>query len=248
MTISRFNTMQPNAFQTTTGTSVTAVTTSEMVGVDRVAVDEFGISLLQMMENAGRNLGWHVRDMRTQTVTVLAGNGGNGGGGLCAARHLANRDIPTSVVLDRDPDELDGAARTQYETLAAMDVPVNHGVDAFTTQDAGTVVDALVGYGLDGPIRGTAAELIKILNETGATVVSLDVPSGLDATTGERPGPCAEPDRVVTLALPKMGLSEVKTNLYLADIGIPAGLYESLDIQYSNPFDESYWVALTRHS
>ena len=110
MTISRLNTMQPDAFQTTTGTSMTAVTTSEIVAVDRVAVDAFGISLLQMMENAGRNLAWHVRDTRTQPVTVLAGNGGNGGGGLCAARHLANRNIPTSVVLDRDPDELDGAA------------------------------------------------------------------------------------------------------------------------------------------
>jgi len=240
--------MQPNAFQTTTGTSVTAVTTSEMVAVDRVAVDEFGISLLQMMENAGRNLAWHVRDMRTRPVTVLAGNGGNGGGGLCAARHLANRDIPISVVLDRRPDKLDGAARTQYETLAAMDVPVNHGVDALITQDVSTVVDSLVGYGLDGPIRGTAAELVETLNETSATVVSLDVPSGIDATTGTQPGPCIKPTRVVTLALPKTGLSEVKTDLYLADIGIPAAVYESLDIQYSNPFDYSYWVALTQHS
>jgi len=70
--------MQPNAFQTSTVTPVTAVTASEMVAVDRVAVDEFGISLLQMMENAGRNLAWHVRDTRTRSVTVLAGNGGTG--------------------------------------------------------------------------------------------------------------------------------------------------------------------------
>jgi NAD(P)H-hydrate epimerase len=240
--------MQPNAFQTTTGTSVTAVTASEMAAVDRVAVDEFGISLLQMMENAGRNLAWHVRDTRTGAVTVLAGNGGNGGGGLCAARHLANRDIPIFVVLDRHPDELDGAARTQYETLAAMGVSVDHGVDALTTQDVGVVVDALVGYGLDGPIRGTAAELVETLNETSAPVVSLDVPSGMDATTGKQPGACIDPNRIVTLALPKTGLSEVNTKLSLADIGIPAGVYESLDIQYSNPFDDSYWVALTQQS
>lgn len=227
---------------------MTAVTTSEMVAVDRVAVDEFGIALLQMMENAGRNLAWHVRDMRPQAVTVLAGSGGNGGGGLCAARHLANRDIPVSVVVDRHPDELDGAARTQYETLAAMDVPVTHGVDALATQDVGLVVDALVGYGIEGPIRGPAAELVETLNETSATVVSLDVPSGMDATTGKQPGPCIEPNRVVTLALPKTGLSEIKTDLYLADIGIPAGVYESLDIQYSNPFEDSYWVTLSERS
>ena len=240
--------MEVNIFQTATGKALTAVTASEMEAVDRVAVDEFGISLLQMMENAGRNLAWHICDTRTGPVIVLAGNGGNGGGGLCAARHLANRDIPISVVLDRHPDELDGAARTQYETLVAMDVRVDHGSDALVTQDIGTVVDALVGYGLNGPLRGTAGELVEYINERDAAVVSLEIPSGMDATTGEQSGPCVEPDRVVTLALPKMGLSEVKTNLYLADIGIPAGIYESLDIQYSNPFDDSYWVALTRHS
>ena len=73
--------MEVNIFQTATGKALTAVTASEMEAVDRVAVDEFGISLLQMMENAGRNLAWHIRDTRTGPVIVLAGNGGNGGGG-----------------------------------------------------------------------------------------------------------------------------------------------------------------------
>ena len=130
--------MDVNTFQTTTGTPMTAVTAPEMAAVDRVAVDEFGIALLQMMENAGRNLAGHIRDTHTGPVVVLAGNGGNGGGGLCAARHLANRDIPVSIVLDHHPDELVGAARTQYETLASMGVPVDYGVDALTTQDVGT--------------------------------------------------------------------------------------------------------------
>jgi len=93
-----------------------------------VAVEEFGLSLLQMMENAGRNLAGHVCDVGSQPVVVLAGNGGNGGGGLCAARHLANRDLDVSVVLDRPPENLDGAAHSQYETLAAMGVPVDEGV------------------------------------------------------------------------------------------------------------------------
>jgi len=234
--------MEVNTFQTATGTPLTAVTPSEMAAVDRVAVDEFGIALLQMMENAGRNLAWHIREMHTGSVVVLAGNGGNGGGGLCAARHLTNRAIPVSIILDRHPDELDGAARTQYETLASMGVPVDHGVDALSNQDVGTAVDALVGYGLDGPVRGTAADLVEQVNERDTTVVSLDVPSGLDSTSGKRTGRSIEPTRVVTLALPKTVLSEVKTDLYLADIGIPAGVYESLDIPYSNPFERRYWA------
>ncbi|ELZ21103.1 sugar kinase [Halosimplex carlsbadense 2-9-1] len=216
--------------------------------IDRVAVEEFGVSLLQMMENAGRNLARHVRESGPEPVVVLAGNGGNGGGGLCAARHLANRELDVSVVLDRSPDGLDGAARTQYETLATMGVRVDTGVDALVDREAETVVDALVGYGLDGPLRGIAGELVTEVDGLDTTVVSLDVPSGMVATTGERPGPSVDPDRVLTLALPKTGLSEIDCDLSLGDIAIPAGVYHSLDIPYSNPFEDEYRVDLTRMS
>jgi len=238
--------MDGHEFRSDTGQPVSAVTAAEMRDVDRVAVEDFGVSLLQMMENAGRNLARHVREAGSEPVVVLAGNGGNGGGGLCAARHLANRELTVLVVLDRPPRELDGAARTQYETLATMGVPVDGGVAALAERDVGTVVDALVGYGLDGPLRGTAANLVEAVEPLDATVVSLDVPSGMIATTGERPGPSIDPDRVLTLALPKTGLAEYRGDLYLGDIAIPAGVYHSLDIPYSNPFDEEYWVELTR--
>jgi NAD(P)H-hydrate epimerase len=236
--------MNERAFRTETGQQVAAVTAAEMREVDRVAMEEFGVSLLQMMENAGRNLARQVREAGSEPVVVLAGNGGNGGGGLCAARHLANRDVRVSVVLDRPPERLDGAARRQYETLAAMDVPVDDGVDALAGSDAGTVVDALVGYGLDGPLRGTAGDLVDEIPTLDATVASLDVPSGMVATTGERPGPSVEPDRVLTLALPKAGLTGFRGDLYLGDIAIPSGVYHSIDIPYSNPFDDEYWVEL----
>jgi len=104
--------MTTHDFRTESGRQVAAVTAAEMRDVDRTAVEEFGLSLLQMMENAGRNLARHVRDTGHEPVVVLAGNGGNGGGGLCAARHLANREVDVSVVLDRSPENLEGAART----------------------------------------------------------------------------------------------------------------------------------------
>jgi NAD(P)H-hydrate epimerase len=235
--------MDPGLFRTPEGVAVPAVTAAEMGEVDRVAVEAFGLGVLQLMENAGRTLAAHVRRVAAGPVTVLAGNGGNGGGGLCAARHLANRDVSVRVVLDREPAALSGAARTQYETLAAMDVSVARGVDGFDEAPTGTVVDALVGYGLDGPLRGTAAALVERLTAHDATVVSLDVPSGVNATTGARPGPAVDPDRVVTLALPKTGLGDPATELYLADIAIPAGVYATLDIAYTSPFDDD-WVAL----
>jgi NAD(P)H-hydrate epimerase len=240
--------MNGHDFRTETGQQVAAVTAAEMREVDRVAVEEFGVSLLQMMENAGRNLACQVRDAGSEPVVVLAGNGGNGGGGLCAARHLVNRDVQVSVVLDRPPERLGGAARTQYETLAAMEVPVDDGVGALAERDPNTVVDALVGYGLDGPLRGTAGDLVDEISTRDMTVVSLDVPSGMVATTGERSGPAIEPDCVLTLALPKTGLTEFRGDLYLGDIAIPAGVYHSLDIPYSNPFDDEYLVELTPES
>ncbi|MFB6175759.1 MAG: NAD(P)H-hydrate epimerase [Halobaculum sp.] len=233
-------------FQTDGGQRVRAVTADEMRAVDRVAVEEVGLRLLQMMENAGRALAWHVRAVADGPVAVLAGNGGNGGGGMVCARHLANRDVSVRVVLDRDPEDLTDAAAHQFGILDAMDVPyrVADGDDLLGTLDPAAVVDAFVGYGLRGALRSPADGLVAATNDLDAAVVSLDVPSGIDATTGERDGPAVEPDRTVTLALPKTGLDVDTGKLFLADIGIPAVFYEELNIEYDSPFGEEDWVAL----
>lgn len=232
------------AFRADTGVRVPAVTADEMAEIDRVAVGAFGLALPQMMENAGRTLARHAREAGPEPVQVLAGNGGNGGGGLVCARHLLNRDVDVEVVLDRPPDELDGAAASQYATLEAMGVTTHVGADAVVGTN-GTVVDALVGYGLDGAVRGSARSLVEATNEAPATVVSLDVPSGVDATTGEVLGTAVAPDRTVTLALPKTGLRETTGPLFLADISIPAGVYERSGVGYETPFEGSYWTRLT---
>src|SRR6056297_750352 len=112
--------MSQHSFRTSTGRSVTAVTAQEMRDVDRIAVEDVGLQLLQMMENAGRILAWHVRNARDGDVIVVAGNGGNGGGGLTCARHLANRKIPVQVVLDRPPAGLSGAVAHQCRILNEM--------------------------------------------------------------------------------------------------------------------------------
>lgn len=233
--------MEDGLFTTDGGIELTAVTAAEMRDVDRVAVEDVGLQLLSMMENAGRNLSTHLRRDGSETVVIYAGNGGNGGGGLVTARHLANADVDVAVVLDRDPSDLDGAAAIQHGVVEAMGVPV--------TQDPGEVdapdvaVDALVGYGLSGPLRGRAAELVHAV-QSAPSVVSLDVPSGLDATTGETPGAAVSPDTVVTLALPKTGLRTLDATVLLADISIPAEVYRRLTIPYRRPFEDSYCVEL----
>lgn len=233
--------MRDSQFRTTDGTAVPAVTADEMREVDRLAVEVFGIDLFQMMENAGRNLAWHARDI-AEDATIVAGNGGNGGGGLVAARHLANRDVAVRVVLDREPSALEGAAAHQLGILSEMDVPIETGPDALA--EPGLIVDALIGYGLEGAIRGTAAELVQAMNSVSSPILSLDVPSGRNATTGNEPDPAVDPARVVTLALPKTGLEDLGCPLYLADISLPEQLYERMDMAYENPFDDTYWVAM----
>ncbi|WP_101294718.1 NAD(P)H-hydrate epimerase [Halegenticoccus soli] len=238
--------MNENAFRTADGVPVAAVTADEMREVDRAVVEDVGLDILQMMENAGRTLAHHVRAVGGGGVAVLAGNGGNGGGGLACARHLSNRGVSVRVVLDREAGELGGVAERQYRVLDAMGVPATAGDPSDALAAADAIVDALVGYGLRGAARGRAADLIDACNASDAPVVSLDVPSGRDATTGATDGPAVVPDRTVTLALPKTGLVDAPGSLYLADISVPAAVYRALGIDYADPFGDAYWAMLRR--
>lgn len=235
-------------FRTEGGASVPAVTEAEMREVDRIAVEEFGLGILQMMENAGRTLAGNVQAMLGGAggrVAVLAGSGGNGGGGLCCARHLRNRGFAVSIVLDRDASALAGAARVQLGILlAAGSRPVDPSRAPEALRRAQVVVDALIGYSLRGAPRGRTAELIELCNEHAPRIASLDLPSGLDATTGEAPGAVVRPERTVTLALPKTGLARAAGELYLADIGIPPEVYRPLGLSVELPFGERDWIRL----
>jgi NAD(P)H-hydrate epimerase len=217
--------------------------------VDRIAVEEFGLGILQMMENAGRNLAENVLDMlggARGEITILAGSGGNGGGGLCCARHLHNRGLQVWVVVDRVAEVLGGAAANQLRILQVAGVPLVVGPSQSreVIRRSAVVVDALIGYGLRGSPRGRTAELIDLCNEYASRTLSLDVPSGLNATTGEASGSVAHADRTLTLALPKTGLERVPGDLYLADIGIPPEVYQRLRLSSQVPFGQRYWVRL----
>ena len=235
-------------FRTERGVPVPTVTAEQMREIDRIAVEEFGLQLLQMMENAGRALAWNAIGMLgliKGPVVVLAGGGGNGGGGLCCARHLHNKGYNVRVILDRKPEELGKAAEVQLRILERAGVhPISFSCAKEAVGNAKLVIDALIGYGLRGKARGRAGELIQLCNETQGRVLSLDVPSGLNAQTGELIEPAVRTDRTVTLALPKPGLERIDGALYLADIGIPPEVFEKLGITLDNPFADADWVRL----
>jgi len=242
--------MERDAFRTDAGDSVAAVTAAEMAEIDRVAVAEFGLGIIQMMEHAGRTLSQVALDSVAHRLVVAAGGGGNGGGGLACARHLAARDRLQAVVLDRSPDEYEGAPATQLRLLKRMDInPIDadSGFEAAAAaiDDADRLVDSLIGYGLTDAPRGTAADLINKLQSTATPVLSLDVPAGVNATTGETAGVAVDPAQTLTLALPKTGLTATAGSLHCADLGIPSGVYTAADIDYTHPFSNDFSVDLT---
>lgn len=232
---------------------VPAVSAATMAEVDRLAVEEFGIDVLQMMEQAGSHLAELVRlrlggDLRGRRVSVAVGPGNNGGGGLAAARHLVNRGAVVRVILARPVNRLSAAGRHQLVPLLAMDVEccvATYDVsdaeldDQLTHADA--VIDALVGYRLAGEPRGAVAVLIRHLATTSRPVISLDLPTGIDPDSGEPAGIAVRSTATLTLALPKRGLLSTAGRshaglVYLADLGLPAALYRRLGIDRATPF------------
>lgn len=235
-------------FQTESGVIVPAVTEAEMREIDRIATEETGPNLFQMMENAGRNLASLALQIlnehwKNARVVVLAGGGANGGGAICAGRHLANRDVGVELCI-AEPGRMAEASSLQrriFRSTAGREVEARHMQK--TAPDL--IVDGLIGYGLKGAPRGTVADLIQWADDCGAQIVSLDVPSGVDASSGETPGRFIKPGRTITLALPKTGLLPERTGeLFLSDIGIPAGVYHRGGLQYRCPFGNRFWVRL----
>lgn len=220
--------------------TVSALTPGQMRALDDRLVDEIGLPLLSMMENAGRNLALAVRKLvpSARRVAVLAGKGNNGGGGLACARHLdtAGRDVH---VYPTHPDgELAPAPATQARVLQASDVSL-HGPDEGQPEAPDVVVDALIGYAQEGPPRGRVAERVREVQATEVPRIALDVPTGLDPASGAWHTPSLRPDATVTLALPKTGLVRADPPAgrpVLADLGIPRGVYADLGVDPA-PFE-----------
>lgn len=218
--------------------SIPFLSTANMIDVDRMMIDTYQISVIQMMENAGRSLAHLARkrflggDAADKRVVILAGGGRNGGGALVAARRLAIWGAETNIILGRPENRMSEAARSQLDTLAQMNIePVR--LKALADQRPDLILDGLVGYNLAGCLRNDVVQLVRWANESQAPTLSLDVPTGVSADDGSVNLPAITADATLTLALPKNGLriSQTMTHigeLYLADIGVPSALYELL--------------------
>lgn len=242
--------MRTTLFHTDTGIKLHAITAEQMREVDRIAIEQTGPNLFQMMESAGRNLATLALDVLSTSwqkakLIILAGSGGNGGGGICAARHLANRGVHVKLFLAK-PEKLGDVPGFQRKVFRSAD---GKEIDFATleTEFADLILDALIGYGFGSGPRGIIQEAIQWANRSGAPILSLDVPSGLNPTTGETPGEFIQAEWTMTLALPKTGLtSQCTGKLFLADIGIPMQTYRKAGVRYSSPFDNRFVLPLYR--
>lgn len=200
-----------------------------MVEFDRTAIEDFGIEELLLMENAGVSAASVARRMLGGTVEgrricCLVGKGNNGGDGLVAARHLHNWGAQVSLVLGAGQADLRTTPAKQLAILEKMGVELS-GLDS-SLPEADLAVDALLGYNAKGNPKEPLAHIIRRANSSKVRILAVDIPSGLDATTGKPGNPCVVADATVTLGLPKAGFlgpdaRRYVGSLYVADISFP---------------------------
>jgi ADP-dependent NAD(P)H-hydrate dehydratase / NAD(P)H-hydrate epimerase len=229
-------------------TGLELLTTEEMGRADRLAVAA-GVESLTLMENAGRAVATEAGQMagRGARITVVCGPGNNGGDGFVAARHLLEAGFDVGVALLGPRDALKGDAATMARRWTGRVEPL-----AFAAfDDAHLIVDALFGAGLSRPLEGTAAAAVEAMNRSGARIVAVDVPSGLDGTTGEPTGLLVKPSRTVTFFRRKPGHVLMPGRLLcgavsVADIGIPETVLAEIKPQtWAN--DAPLWLPSLPH-
>jgi NAD(P)H-hydrate epimerase len=197
----------------------------EMRALDRWAIEHERIPSLELMERAGAEVARAIMALDIDgPVRVVCGRGNNGGDGLVVARLLREHGLSADALLLFGPEDLSADARANLERVEAREVGIEELPGEL--QHSSVVVDAMLGTGFTGSPRPPLDGAIEAVNATSGTVVAVDVPSGVDASTGEVAGACVAADLTVTFQAPKVGLwvAPGKTHagrVEVVDIGIP---------------------------
>ena len=220
------------------------LTAEQIREIDRLSTEQFGIPSILLMENAGMRvveaLEGRFEDLEELTIAILCGKGNNGGDGFVVARQLIQKGCYPFVFLFSEESEVKGDAKTNLEILKAIGCPptvVTNEHDWYEERleviDADIIVDALLGTGLSKPLNGLYKSIVETLDDfVGATIVSIDVPSGLQTNDSRVGGPAVEADLTVTFTALKPCLvlppsHDFAGDVFVADIGNPHELLES---------------------
>lgn len=222
-------------------------TASEMAQLDRTTIEEIGIPGIVLMENAGRGAAAFYQevypDLMTRRIAIVAGSGNNGGDGFVLARLFHERGANVRVICLKPPEKLRGDALTNFQVVQNLGVPVFiwQENDDFNRQlqwikETDVIVDAILGTGLNSEVRGLFRDVIEAINGLKIPVLAVDVPSGLDASTGRVLGTAIRAEATATFGLPKVGQlvepgEQYVGRLEVVDIGIPSTVMETSNIQ-----------------
>lgn len=216
------------------------ISAETMQEIDRQAITEYGIPGLQLMENAGCRC---VEEIITEfgacrRCVVMAGKGNNGGDGYVIARLLGAKGWRVKVIILAEHEHIRGDAATNLDLLLGSVVHFCTEVDVLSALhgkdllQADVIVDALFGTGLRNDVSGIYREAIQLMNASGRPIVAVDIPSGINGTSGQVQGDAVRASATVTFACAKLGHvlypgAEYTGRLAVTDIGIPATLLET---------------------
>ena len=221
------------------------VTAEGMRAIDAQTIEMIGIPGVVLMENAGQAVTRAVKEVLGdgKQVAIFVGRGNNGGDGLVIARYLALAGFDVTIYLLSEAERFTGDALTNLRIAQNLQLSIKlllsqEQLSAYRAeiQSSDVIVDSIFGTGLKGAVRGFAAEVIEFINSTSKPIVAVDLPSGLDADTGQAEGVCVHATHTVTMGLPKRGLllhpgADFTGKLTVADIGFPQKVIDAQGIR-----------------
>lgn len=208
----------------------------EVRGVDRQAIEQYGMSGLVLMENAGRGAAEFIADQcAAGPIGILCGKGNNAGDGYVIARHLQLLGRVPMILQVVDPEELKGDAAANWRIVQLANVPTETDVpSAESLARFSVLVDAMLGTGVTGAPRAPFDAVIEAANGCQAQRIAVDIPSGLDCDTGIAAEACFRADATVTFVAPKIGFqkenaAQVVGRVVTIGIGVPLALLKAID-------------------
>lgn len=209
-----------------------AITGDEMNRIDSYSINALEIPGILLMENAALKLLKHIDLVNNHLYTIVCGTGNNGADGLALARHLLNYDHKLEIFIVGDINKDNEEYMTYYRILQNLGqdfktIQTIEDIENFrlSAKRADLIVDALLGTGLSTPVRPTEEYVIDAINDSESRVLSVDIPSGLDSSTGQILGTCVDADTIVTFQFIKKGLEANRKlfgQIHVESISIPA--------------------------
>jgi yjeF N-terminal region len=219
----------------------------EMKNMDKQAMEKFGIPDSILMENAGQAAYFVILKefgIDRKKFIVLCGTGNNGGDGLVVARKLHSMGAEVKVYILGEKKYGEAAAKN-FEILSRMPIeikPIDLDRMRIDIAHSDAIIDAIFGTGLSKNVKGMHREAVKLINESGKVVFSVDIPSGINGNTGRIMGEAVKADYTITYGLPKIGNIlypgyEWGGKLYLSHISFPPSLQNSIKVSINDPIE-----------